>query len=192
MASVTRTIRYAWRTFTENYSVNCTDCGKLLTRSVSSGCNELADRDYVDKLRERLKAQAQEESGKPVTCSTCLAGRIHQVQGFTPLDPSLLDHAEELNARVRATRSEARALETHLNETYKNRVFTRRGEEWAACYFSVGDNWRDVPIVVHADRINKRQPWLVTNHSDTLDIRECAFSEQTLNDRIQAVMAKRG
>jgi len=191
MAQITRTIRYAWRNFTESYTVNCQGCGKPLTRTVSGGCNELADRDYIEKLRERLKVQAQEESGKPVTCNSCLAGRIHAVQGCEPLDPSLLDQAEEVLERVRAARTEARALEAHLNETYKKRVFTRRGEEWAVCYFSVGDNWRDVPIVVHADRINKRQPWMVTNHSDALDIRECAFSEQTLNDRIAAVMNKR-
>lgn len=184
---VTSKIRYDWRDFTEVYFVKCASCGKSLQRSVSEGCNELAEQGYVARLRERLRARAAELSQESVTCNSCLVGRIQTLEGFAPLEPKLLDAADVLRHRKLDVQRQCREMELLLNERYGDRILSRRGEEWVAEYFNVSPDWGDPKLLLYAARVNKRQPWRKTDVRQWLDVRECAFSEQTLMQRWQAV-----
>jgi hypothetical protein len=180
MAIVTRRITYAWRNFSEKYTVNCQECGRPLTRSVSSGCNELADAEYIRALQNRLQKQADEASKNPITCNACLKGKIRPIDSFIPVPEEEIEEITHLCAALAEARNNVSAFARQLHEQYKDRIAFYKDKEWKIDDISLGYEGQ---VTAYCYRINKRQPWLLTDERESIVLSDLRLSDEMFKDR---------
>jgi PHP family Zn ribbon phosphoesterase len=74
---VTQHISYGWRNYFKQYWINCTRCGKTMTRTVSDGCNEMADMEYREGIVQKLEAEAKRRAEtEQEVCEKCLKAKL--------------------------------------------------------------------------------------------------------------------
>jgi len=179
MYTSTRTIDYGWQDFSERYTVKCRECQKELTRTLTTGCNRQADREYIKNLRDKLEIDAEKESGKLITCDPCLKKRLDKRSTGVPINSDEIQALEKLSVAFTCAERARKEYVFELKEKYAGRIVIVAEEEWVVdCFFECR---------VYCYRVNKRKPWLCTETQDRFNLEEILVTEETLEQRQEQV-----
>lgn len=178
---VTQRINYGWHNFSEKYRIRCDTCGKSMTRTVSDGCNNLADQEHRTELIRKLRVQAAErEKSETDTCVACLKAKLKVP--FTELEPMPATVCDEIAIAAQAYET---GLAT-LRRRFQGRVARWEEAEWVIDYISYDD--RD-GITLQLKRVNKSKPWLETEARAYVSAEKLAITTENFADRGRAVEA---
>lgn len=173
----TTTINFGWKDYKETYRINCDVCGKSMTRTISSGCNDMADAEYRRNLVEKLRQEASDrEATEKETCSACQKKKIVQ-KHFTSskIPANLCDNVSGLyNAYSEALKS--------LNAPYVGKIVRFDQAEWV---LESIDHWNG--LTCHLRRISKVRPWQTTDTHDHCRPDELDVTDEVFEDREKAV-----
>ena len=177
---ITRTINYGWNIHSVDYNLTCYRCNKVVQKSTSTGCNDIASREHIDGIYKSLEIKAKELSKQTdFICNKCLKDSVEISEDYKKMDfKELKFKADAVNKFVK----EYDIFEGKFNKEYKGRIFKYNDSEWVF-YSIIRDDFRQ-GLRIYASRISKVSPWKTTNHSDyDIDPKDIEISSQNLEDR---------
>jgi hypothetical protein len=175
----TLTVTFGWRDYSQKYHIKCEVCDKTMTRTVSSGCNDMADAEYRRDLIGKLRAEAEHrQATETETCAACLKKKMVRPEPVTFKIPSHL--CDNVNGLYNAYRA---AVET-LAKPYIGKVVRFKGAEWV---LSSIDDWNG--LTCYLQRINKVRPWQTTDAREHCKPHELDVTAEIFEDREKAVEA---
>jgi hypothetical protein len=151
-----------------------------MTRTVSGGCNEMANSEYRTKLVRELEAEAAERAKKEKeVCGKCLKSRLAKQPSSWVTIPV------ELREQLDGAAQVYKGLCNSLDEMCKGRVARYKDYEWVVSYAS----HEDAEIRVHMYRVNKTKPWLQTDVQDWVRLDKVEITTKMFAERENAVEA---
>jgi len=186
---VTTHINYGWQNFSEDYHVTCCKCSHQVRRTAKAGCNRLADRDYIKKLREDLEKSAKTYSQQTdFICNKCLTESSDMDLDFSEDVSQNIDVQSVLSCEE-MIRDAAKKQQPHLRELekqYKKRIVKYKNQLWiiyslsSSNHFSYGS---DIQIYCSLDKLHAKRPWDVTAISEHgVNLNDLEISNKFLTD----------
>jgi len=185
--TVTKTINYGWKNFSEHYIINCEECKKTLTRTVSDGCNSLANRKYKSDLVNKLKKQAEKLSEtEKETCVGCLKKRLKKNNiNLKPFPQDEIDAADLVRKASEIATADENKYHRSLSKKYHGTIVIHNNEEWVIEY--IASCWNKSRLDVCLYRVNKQQPWKITDIQKHIPLNKIVIMNETIQERAQAI-----